>query len=215
MRIVIQCANTKAPGAGSLRTSTGKPVSFVAQPLGAPLDGYVVFARPDDPADVGGGSWRDLLTTYNATPSNPLKLAPAGRLYANHAYSDLVARFGLPQVYILSAGWGLIRGDFLTPRYDITFSGAADGYKRRTKADQYADYCQLTDGAEPVAFFGGKDYLPLFCKLTSAIRAERTVFYASGVPPQAPGCRLVKYDTTTRTNWHYACVKGFLAGGVK
>jgi hypothetical protein len=40
-----------------------------------------------------------------------------------------VDRFGLENVYVLSASWGLIRADFLTPYYDITFSSSADAYK--------------------------------------------------------------------------------------
>ena len=40
---------------------------------------------------------------------------------------------GLDRLYILSAGWGLIPGDFLTPNYDITFSAAQNvqRFKRR------------------------------------------------------------------------------------
>jgi hypothetical protein len=40
----------------------------------------------------------------------------------------LVEKFGIEKVFILSAGWGLIRADFLTPNYDITFSGSAEAF---------------------------------------------------------------------------------------
>jgi hypothetical protein len=63
----------------------------------------------------------------------------------------------------------------------------------------------------PVLFFGGKDYVPLFCDLTARLRAERIVFFNSNEPPEAAGCSLVKYRTRTRTNWHYECVDAFLA----
>jgi len=63
-------------------------------------------------------------------------------------------------------------------------------------------------------FFGGKDYLPLFRRLTRAVRAERVVCYNSGVRPQVPGCRLVRYETAMRTNWHYACAADFAAGRI-
>ena len=38
-------------------------------------------------------------------------------------YRALVKRFGIDKTYILSAGWGLIPASFLTPYYDITFTG--------------------------------------------------------------------------------------------
>jgi hypothetical protein len=88
--------------------------------------------------------------------------------------------------------------------------------KRRRKADRYLDFCTLpmsTD--EPIVFFGGKDYVPLFCALTKSCKGGRTVFYNSTQPPAAIGCKLVKFATTTKTNWYYGCVKSFLSGQVK
>ena len=55
------------------------------------------------------------------------------RLYKNSAYEYLVNQLGEDKVFILSAGWGLIPAPFLTPDYDITFSGNAEAYKRRRK----------------------------------------------------------------------------------
>ena len=115
------------------------------------------------------------------------------------------------KLYILSADWGLISAGFLTPYYDITFSPSAEAYKRRRKAVRYQDFCMLpisTD--EPMAFFGGKDYVPLFCALTKLVKAQRTVFYNSTKPPAAAGCALKRFDTRTKTNWHYECAKSFL-----
>ena len=53
--------------------------------------------------------------------------------------TQLVEIFGIDNVYILSAGWGLIRASFLTPNYDITFSAPAGAYNLRRKYDQYCD----------------------------------------------------------------------------
>jgi hypothetical protein len=62
-----------------------------------------------------------VLQEYNALPgNNPLGLYPAWRLYENRSYEGLVDRFGVDNLYILSAGWGLISAAFLTPNYDIT-----------------------------------------------------------------------------------------------
>ncbi len=215
MIVVIQCAARKRPGAGCLSSASGKHVIFVADPKTAPADGNHIYTRPDDPCDAGT-SWRDLLLKYNEQAcDNPLGLYPAYRLYGNPVYERLVDRFGLQKAYILSAGWGLIRADFLTPYYDITFSASAERYKRRRKTHRYYDFRMLSDHAdEEILFFGGKDYLPLFCSLTAAIKTGRTVFYNSVRAPQATGCVLKRFETSTRTNWHYECANAFLDGTI-
>jgi len=212
--VVIQCAATKRPGVGHLQSRDGRRVVFVADPLSAPAIDGIVYARPDDQA-WGRMSWRDVLLRYNERRDNPLGLSPAGRLYENKIYARLVDRFGPWRVYILSAGWGLISAGFLTPYYDITFSQSADAYKRRRQTDRYLDFQMLPcQTHEPVVFFGGKDYLPLFCALTASIRTTRTAFYNSAKIPQADGCVLQRFDTTTRTNWHYECANAFLDGEI-
>lgn len=214
MLIVIQCAASKKPDAGYLRTTDGQRVLFVADPKKCESSS-IKLAKPDDPSDRGF-TWRQMLIEYNEGQNeNPLGLLPAYHLYRNGAYEALVDRLGADNVFILSAGWGLIRTDFLTPQYDITFSGSAEPYKRRRKGDVYGDLCQLPEGnGDPVVFFGGKDYLPLFCDLSKRIEGRRVIFYNSKNMPQAPGCELIRYKTTTRTNWHYQCVNSFLAGEI-
>ncbi|HTK79956.1 MAG TPA: hypothetical protein VL286_05905 [Rhizomicrobium sp.] len=211
MIAVIQCAAKKRRDAGFLRTLAGKPVMFVADPASAPVDAELKYARPDDPFN-GSTSWRDELIRYNREPNgNPLKLLPAIELYENPAYAKLANRFGLQNVYVLSAGWGLISGGFLTPFYDVTFSPRAELYKKRRRNDEYRDFSMLPDSRDHLVFFGGKDYLPLFNKLSAKYPGHRTVFHNSKVPPSAPGCQLQKFETTTRTNWHYECVAAFVA----
>jgi hypothetical protein len=215
MIAVIQCAASKSHRSGHLRTASGKLVDFVAVPNAAPTDPGRVYARPDDPSDWGE-SWRKVLMNYNQEPEdNPLDLYPAYMLYENKTYFRLVDRFGIKNVFILSAGWGLIRADFLTPYYDITFSPSADAFKRRRKTDRYDDFRMLpADADAEILFFGGKDYLPLFCSLTSGVRIKRTIFYNSAQQPEGTGCTLKRFKTTTRTNWHYECANAFLAGDV-
>jgi hypothetical protein len=135
-------------------------------------------------------------------------------LYKNKSYSRLVDRFGVEQVYILSAGWGLIRADFLTPYYDITFSTRTEAYKRRRQTEQYSDFRLPNDIDDEILFFGGSDYRSLFCSLTSSVRATKTIFYNSTIQPQVVGCKLERFQTTTRTNWHYECVNAFLGGAI-
>lgn len=215
MIIVIQCAAGKRHDAGHLRRRDGKPVLFVADPQSAPHGTAHFYARPDDLSDTGV-SWRARLLDYNERPAtNPLNLLPAWQLYRNPIYQRLANTYGLDKTYVLSAGWGLISADFLTPAYDITFSPSADKYKRRRKKDFYDDLCMLPPRTgERVVFFGGKDYVPLFCSLTANIEASRIVFYSSATPPNAPGCSLKRFRTTTRTNWHYECAGAFMDGQI-
>jgi hypothetical protein len=216
MIVVIQCAASKRSGAGHLVSASGRPVVFVAHPEIAPAHDHSLYARPDDFSE-NGRPWRAVLHEYNAHPEeNPLRLYPAYRLYENIVYGRLVDRFGIPNFYILSAGWGLIKADFLTPYYDITFSQSAEPYKRRKKAERYQDFRMLPDRtSEQIVFFGGKDYLPLFVSLTSAVSGKRTIFYNSAHPPLAVGCVLKRHETSMRTNWHYECANAFLDGGIK
>jgi hypothetical protein len=211
--VVIQCAGSKRKNAGFLKTQDGRPVTFVAHPEFAPPAASCVYARPDDASDAGG-TWRDRLLAYNANPgTNPLGLLPAFELYENDIYRALVKKFGVENTYILSAGWGLIDAPFLTPGYDITFSAKADNFVRRRKRDVFNDLCLLpANTTQQVMCFGSKEYVPLFATLTSDVTSERTVFYNSVTPPSAPGCKLVRFKTRTRTNWQYECAAAFLRG---
>ena len=220
MKIVVQCAAGKESSAGYMQAKDGRRVMFVAQPQFAPQSHDVIYATPDEKPD-GQVSWRVLLQEYNKNAgNNPLNLYPAYKLYKNEIYRALVNRFGGEGVFVLSAGWGLIRADFLTPQYDITFSSRAEDYKRRSKsaavkADGFQDFQMLQDdGDDSVIFFGGKDYLPLFCNLTEKFRCQRKVFYNSATHPNAPGCALEWHNTKTRTNWHYECAKDFIEGKI-
>ena len=214
--VVIQCAAGKRPDAGHLRCGDGRKVMFVAEPDLAPATPGYVYTRPDDRAD-NSLSGREELLRYNQKQAadNPLGLLPAWRLYQNPTYELLYRKYGPDGLYILSAGWGLLRADFLTPYYDITFSNATNvgKHKRRGKRDAYADFRMLPDDTvKPVVFFGGKDYVGLFCELTGRIQGPRRVFYNSNIAPKAPGCQTRKFYTNIRTNWHYKAAREYVEG---
>jgi hypothetical protein len=211
MIVVMQCAARKQPHAGHMRTQDGRRVCFVADPAMAPADDCL-YARPDDPSDLGP-SWRELLLRYNKEErGNPLGLLPAGALYRDDAYQRLAGKVGIEKFYILSAGWGLIAGSFLTPYYDITFTAQADAYKRRRKRDAYRDFCMLPDSGEPILFFGSSEYVRQFASLTAHIKAPRALFSRSQTMPDLPGISVVRFETARRTNWQYDCANAFLAG---
>lgn len=210
MIVVIQCAASKRADAGHLRTQDGRRVLFVAQPRLAPESDTIHYARPDDASDTGV-SWRDELTRYNHLHGNPLGLLPSATLYTHPTYARLAEKIGDENLFILSAGWGLLPATFLTPNYDITFSGQAEPYKRRRRSDLYQDFVSLPNDADALmTFFGSKNYAPLFVQLTQTHRGPRTVFFNSRQAPDVPGCSLERFVTATRTNWHYECAGAWL-----
>ena len=223
--VVISCAGSKQANAGHWQSDSGRRVKFVARPAHAPSNGEYDFARPDDIANKGE-SWREKVSQYNdaygdATGDNPLGLLPAWQLYKPRTdkliYEQLYRKYGPDNFYILSAGWGLIRADFLTPAYDITFSTAqnVDKYKCRGEQDSYDDLRMLpSDTTQPVVFFGGKDYVNLFCQLTTGTKGPRYVFYNSRMAPDAPDCHTIKFDTRRKTNWQYEAAQAFANGHI-
>lgn len=223
MIAVIQCAARKRRNAGHLCRQDGTKVVFVAEPAVAPaIKGYV-HAHPDEMSDTGV-SWRQALVQYNeSSTNNPFGLLPAFELYDRPAYHQLVEHLGVSRVFILSAGWGLIGASFLTPSYDITFNAMT---KRKQpwkfRRGRYDDLCHLTAStSEPIVFFGGRDYVPLFCTLTERIKSPRTIFYrdskqpeTASTPVKAPGCVMQAFPIEASTNWHYGCVNAFVRGDI-
>jgi hypothetical protein len=217
MKVLIQCAATKDPRAGCMRATDGRRVKFVAHPPPkGECGGDYTLAHPDDFSD-NGQTWRACILTYNQNREvNPFGLLPAYRLYSHPAYRALADGLGVRNLFILSAGWGLIPADFLTPDYDITFSGSADAIKRRRTSDHFNDWSMIeSNSSEPLLFLGGKAYFRLFCELTERYGGPRIALYNSTVaPPPWPGVEPVRYVTTTRTNWHYEGARALLDGKI-
>ena len=213
MRVVLQCAAGKQPNAGTLRTRDGKPVHFRAHPEHLPPGPDVHYAHPDGPSDQGG-TWRDVLAHYNRDPGgNPLGLLRAADLYKHPVYRGLDRSPRITDLMILSAGWGLLSADWLTPDYDITFSPSAGPEKRRMKRDRFDDWAQVDlSGQEPLVFLGGTAYFDLFVQLTAGYTGRRVAIYNSTTVPSAPGVEAVRFETSARTNWHYGAAKALLEG---
>jgi hypothetical protein len=170
-----------------------------------PLTGLVGVAVPRRGAAAAGWRWLPDRPRAPSVPARLIDAYPPGRLRLS-AFPGRRPYCPASQVFILSAGWGPIPAAFLTPYYDITFSASADAWKRRRKDDRYEDFCRMGDDGDESIFLGGKDYLPLFCRLTAVLRGRKTVFFNSSDRPVLPaGFTPVRYRTTTRTNWHYEC----------
>jgi len=207
MKVVISCAGSKADGAGYLKAEDEKCVKFVGNPAEVNSQrSEFCYAHPDCVAD-DGRTWREKLVAYNKSckDENPFRLLQAYKLYKPNIYTQLVEIFGIDNVYILSAGWGLIRALFLTPKYDITFSGS--GYKRRRKCDQYCDFNHLESAIdEDLLFFGGQKYLDLFTKLTQNYNGRRIVYHSTDNMTKSNRIKYVRYPRYF-TNWHYTCAE--------
>lgn len=216
--VVILCSAPKNGWAGHFRRADGRKVLLVAQPDAAPPEAGYHYARPDDAAG-DGQTWREKLRRYNADydgspESNPRGLLPAWQLYWHPVYARLWEKYGPERLYILSAGWGLVKADFLLPNYDITFSNNAETYMRRRKRERYQDCQMLPDGtANPVVFFGGKSYTNFFSSLTRQVKGGRYVYYY-GNAPDAPGCRLIQFQSGNQRTWHYEAADAFLQGEI-
>ena len=224
MKVVIACAKSKVCNAGYMKTTDGRCVKFVGNPAVAPSNSEFSYAHPDKAK--GGKTWREKLVAYNKAykdEKNPFKLLQAYKLYKHKIYAQLVEVFGIDNVYILSAGWGLIRASFLTPNYDITFSAPDGAYNLRRKCDQYSDFKHLQEDShlmnlsdDTVVFFGTDSskngvkngYLPLFCDLTKAYPGHRIAYYYHSKDKlKDKNVEFVPYETRRRTLWHYECAK--------
>lgn len=214
MKVVIQCAGGKKATAGCFKTADNQNILFVANPnIAKETSGYIYYS----PINLSEKNitWSKELSNYNKQNENHHHLLPAYELYDNNIYREIVKKIGVKNVFILSAGWGLIRADFLIPNYNITFSknNKIKAEFKRDKKDDYPDLCHVPlDSTDDLVFFGGKDYQPLFDKLTAKYRGSRIVFYNSVNHPKMENCRFQKYETRQRTNWHYSCAKELLEG---
>jgi hypothetical protein len=223
MNIVIQCAGSKHPG-GSLKTRNGQKVCFVANPELASRIPGCIFARPDDQSGEGG-TWRQRLEDHvSKQAGNPLGLLKAYQLYKPKPYALLVERFTEKKVFILSAGWGMIRADYPTPDYDITFNSGAKKKNPSaycTSRVGYKYFQQIPEGDnEPIVFLGGKGYLPLFQSLVAPLNRRTVVFVRAGVSAEPTrgtfprNWEVRHFRTPLLTNWHYECAEALGYGAL-
>ncbi len=128
-------------------------------------------------------------------------------------------------MFILSAGWGLIRADFLVPSYDITFSKKAKAESpwtyRDNRKDHFEDFQQLSSRSTgPIVFLGGKDYIKLFLALTKPLGRHSIVFQRASPEKRVSedrsenGLEYRSFVTPILTNWHYQCAKDIANGSV-
>lgn len=216
MIVVIQCASQKSSRAKPWESKNDVTVRFVGQSKSGESSITQCF-RPDD-LDEAGVSWRERLVRYNLAylrnKNNPLDLIAAGEFYDPPIYSRLNRQFGSKNVYILSAGWGMVRATFLLPDYDITFSKSSQVNvvnRRLSNDNNWIDFNHLAEDrreGDKQFYFGGKLYLNLLYKTTMHYNGPKIIFHKGRVP-QRTGYEYRSYATKTRTNWHYEAANAF------
>jgi hypothetical protein len=166
LQVVIPCSGPKKATAPTMELKK-RPISFVAKPSNpdecAPWD-------PITPSNIR--TWIDCLADYNnngqlnpkdiavgVSISSGCKLFCAGALYKNKIYAELIQALGFTNVFILSAGWGLVRADVRLPPYNITFSNEAPFPARITVANRLSKIkLLLPPNANGAHVFAGRSY---------------------------------------------------------
>ena len=218
-KIIVQCCSRKNGNVWCVSDLKGMQVKFVAHPEMCEKSGSIFLYKPDDKLPNNSMTWRQYLVEYNNRGNNPDFILQAGDLYQPPIYHSLVSKYGWENTYILSAGWGLIRSDFYTPFYDITFSKQADLCKQRSHHDRYDDFNHLNNDKSigvgcSIYFFGGVAYLPLLYSLTNNIHARKVVYYTAFGIQEFNGYEYIKYKTEDYRNWYYSCAQDFIGGEI-
>lgn len=232
--IVIQCAGTKNPNAGFWKHGD-KEVKFVAQPELCHDSAEAIYRKPDDIIPGTTIMWRQKLQEYNQeykqTGNNPHGLFEAWKLYKPSIYEEL-KEWGRENFFILSAGWGLVKSDYLLPKYDITFGNVKgkDAYKKRRREDEWNDFNQLIEEkiewSDTIYFFGGKNYVECYLKLTKNLLGKTVIYYWGNKPVvtderhqyKTRECPIKEtYDNRKihNRNWYYLCAKAFVKGDLE
>lgn len=161
--------------------------------------------RPDDLIPNENITWRNYICENQS--KIPLQ---AYELYTRDIYRSLFKRFG-NNLYILSAGWGLVRANYGLPKYDITFSRGKnqENNRRVYNTPVYSDFNQLSvDNKEDIVFVGTPDYLQLFFKCTEDLSNRKIIYYKKdNLPnthrPPNNSFLFIRYITNTRMKWYY------------
>jgi hypothetical protein len=204
MKIIISCCDRKN---GELFIHNGEIINFVSHINEFTPNNGMCF-RPDDLIPNENITWRELV----AQQAIRNDLLPAFKLYKPEIYNSLFQYYGI-DLFIFSAGWGIVRADYKLPKYNVTFSNGNNIpiYAVRNATDVFYDFNQLEgiNENERIIFIAGKDYVLPFCQLTDHLPNEKIIIYKNiEVVNNNPylnnnNFQFIHYQTNRRTNWHY------------
>ena len=187
---------------------------------------------PDDPKPNDNCTWRQWIegNQNNAIPALGYNLYRPKNPF-NEVYLNLNEKFD-DRLFILSAGWGLVKANFRLPNYDITFSGNNPANLRvfQNLNPPFNDFNHLTynhnvglnSENEDIVFIGSPDYIPLFIKLTQNLKCRKIIYWKRMKPKPIPielpipnNTFLYRfYNTAKNRNWHYELAQKYADGEI-
>lgn len=204
MKVIISCCDRKN---GESFSHNGETINFVSRVNEVVPDNELYF-HPDDLIPTENITWRELIAQQEIRND----LLKAYNLYRPSIYSSLFEHFG-NDLFIYSAGWGIIRADYKLPKYNVTFSNSQNipFYARRNNDDVFNDFNHLEgiERTERIVFIAGSDYVMPFCRQTEDLPNEKIIVYKNqnllnDIPYLANNnFQFIHYQTNRRTNWHY------------
>jgi hypothetical protein len=215
IKVIIQCAGKKERNAKSFCNSGGR-ILFRAKP-----DSQSNSVTPWSHIQNTSMTWIDCVQKYNGSGvlpdgifiENNAKLARAGDLYLRSAYRELINHFDYNSVFILSAGWGLVRGDTKIPAYDITFSNQAEKDCRITPTERSGYGTVLSDVGEcdKLHLFITKAYLDYWNRaFTRYIQCKNIILHWNESFCPSENYTIARHNFEPCTNWHYKAVSQYM-----
>ena len=233
-QILIQCAGKKN-NTYTFDNYQGKKVEFISdiESNDLPNSNNSIYVNPNEAiSEDSDKTWIDKLKEYNKNKLNPNGFCQAWELYENPIYADIKKKVGKENMFIASAGWGIVKASYWLPNYDITFSRPPKGKKKnyiiRSSAQneiaQWDDINAFHDSNIKIYdlhIFCGKKYLRLINKLITdrQIDPNMITLYIRNNEPNFNEweiyCKLIKWThpdpkKDRNTNWHYDCAEDFI-----
>lgn len=225
MKVVIQCAGNKDEQSSTI-CRNGNELIFVANPS----IGTNQCSPWQNINGANGATWIECLRSFNdgipqalpdgitwgmGFPTNAINL------YSNAIYQRLAATIGAQNVYILSAGYGLVRGTDVIPKYNITFSsGAKVPRNARITPNVRVPLGTLRsniEGDDPIHLFLTPKYISYWLNaFKHNIDLNRLVLHWRSVQSFPDMWRNnggeIMHDITAKLNWQYIAANQFLDG---
>jgi hypothetical protein len=204
MKIIISCCDRKN---GEAFQHNGNIINFISHKNQLP-NGSGLYFHPDDFIPNENTTWRELIAQQEIRKD----LLPTYELYRPKIYNSLYQTFG-EDLFIFSAGWGIVNAGYKLPKYNITFSRGNNipFYAVRNYEAGFNDFNQLEniDVNDKIILIAGKDYVFPFCQLTNHLPNAKIIIYKNAeILKNNPylnhnNFKFFHYVTNRRTNWHY------------
>jgi len=217
-KVVMICAKGKKGNSNIIHENFNHPITFVAQPNG------VNTFLPDGCIPHLNMTWRDYVRKNQKPKIIPFK---SYQLYIHGVYQNLFNVFG-DRLFILSAGWGLVKAEFRLPNYDITFSNTTEPeYKRvfQNPNPHFNDFNHLNDNHnvvlnsenEDIVFIGGKTYVKQFIALTIGKGRNKIIYHFGNeplvvLPDNFFYVQYVPNNLNNNRTWHYELAQKYVDG---